>query len=76
MQTKTYAEILARQGELEQAMAIYRVLIAKKPSDTTLQRRLRELERLASEVDGAPRPKSPEVARLEALLHRIQSRRR
>lgn len=76
MQTKTYAEILARQGEFEQAMGIYRVLIAKKPNDAALQRRLREIEQLAAGIEGAPRAKSPEVVRLEALLHRIQSRRR
>jgi hypothetical protein len=75
MQTRTYAEILARQGELGQAIDIYRGLLGKKPGDAELTRRLAELEALAA---GAPpeAPKSPAQERLEALLHRIQSRRR
>ncbi len=76
MQTRTYAEILARQGEFEDAMAIYRKLIAKSPTDTTLSKRLAEIEVLAGLVGIGPPPKSPRQVRLESLLHRIQSRRR
>lgn len=75
MQTRTYAEILARQGEFAQAIAIYRALIAKSPADVTLGRRLAEIEALLA-GEFAPHPKSPAQERLEALLHRIQSRRR
>ena len=79
MQTKTYAEILARQGEFDQAMAIYRALIGQKPFDESLKKRLAELEALAAGLLlGAPppKPKSRIEVRLEALLHRIQGRRR
>lgn len=75
MQTRTYAEILARQGEFAQAIAIYRALIAKSPGDASLTRRVAEIEALLAGEPG-PRPKSPAQERLETLLHRIQSRRR
>lgn len=79
MQTRTYAEILARQGEFDAALAIYRKLIAKAPGDASLTRRMAEIEALAAGlVAGAPPPKPKPRAqeRLEVLLHRIQSRRR
>ncbi len=78
MQTRTYAEILARQGEFAQAIEIYRKLIARSPDDASLARRLHEIEALAAgDFDAlALKPKAPALARLEALLHRIQSRRR
>ena len=75
MQTRTYAEILARQGEFAPAIEIYRALIAKSPGDASLRRRLAEIEALLA-GEFAPRPKSLAQERLEALLHRIQSRRR
>lgn len=87
MKTRTYAEILARQTEYGEALAIYRYLLAKSPSDETLVRRIAELESLA-DPDGAaataalapPTAEGREHARrkgaLETLLHRIQTRRR
>jgi len=75
METRTYAEILARQGELLQAQAIYRALLAKQPGDETLRRRLGEIEAQQARLDAPPPPpKSRAIERLEALLHRIQSR--
>jgi len=79
MQTRTYAEILARQGEFDAALAIYRKLIAKTPGDASLGKRMVEIEALeAGLLVGAPppRPKPRAQERLEVLLHRIQSRRR
>jgi hypothetical protein len=77
MQTRTYAEILARQGEFAQAIAIYEVLVRKSPSDASLRRRLGELATLAQGGSLVPvAPKPARLVRLESLLHRIQSRRR
>jgi hypothetical protein len=76
VKTRTYAEICARQGELAQAIAIYADLIAKSPDDASLLQRKRELENLRDGVTPVTEKKSPRVARLEQLLHRITSRRR
>lgn len=78
MKTRTYAEILARQGELEEAIAIYRQLIAQAPDDERLARRAAELERALDEEEAssASKAKPASVQRLEALLQRIQSRSR
>ncbi len=48
MKTRTYAEILAGQGEYAQAASIYRHLIKHAPSDAALGSRLTELEHLAA----------------------------
>ncbi len=78
MKTRTFAEICARQGEFDEAIAIYRSLIAKSPTDTSLKSRLLEIENLKNGVfDTTPKlPKNPKVQKLEALLQRITSRRR
>ncbi len=76
MKTRTYAEICARQGEFDQAIAIYRELIAKSPGDVSLRSRLSEIENLKHGVFPEPKPKPPRVLKLEALLQRITSRRR
>ncbi|MCC6622997.1 MAG: tetratricopeptide repeat protein [Deltaproteobacteria bacterium] len=44
MRTRTFAEICARQGQLDEAIAIYRELIVKQPDDLALAARRRELE--------------------------------
>lgn len=76
MKTRTYAEICARQGEFAQAIAIYRELLGRSPTDEALAHRLCELERLRDGVTPEPAPRSPRVARLEQLLHRIGARKR
>lgn len=84
MKTRTYAEILARQGEIAEALAIYRHLLAASPGDAALLGRIAELEREGEgggSVDIAPpSPRGVEVSRrraaLETLLHRIRQRRR
>lgn len=84
MKTRTYAEILARQGELAEALAIYRHLLIVSPGDTALLGRIAELEReseggVAGDI-APPSPRGVEVSRrraaLETLLHRIRQRRR
>jgi hypothetical protein len=89
MKTRTYAEILARQGEYREAIAIYRHLLAKDPNDVAIPRRIAELEALAdpdaaalAEVATLAPPSAEGQGRvrrrhaLETLLQRIQSRRR
>ncbi len=44
VKTRTYAEINARQGQLPEAIAIYRELLAERPGDPGLGARLAELE--------------------------------
>ena len=73
MKTRTYADICARQGQFDEAIAIYRALLERTPTDEILRRRLADLEALQSGA-LAP-PKSPQLRALEALLHRVQSRR-
>jgi hypothetical protein len=84
MKTRTYAEILARQGEIAEALAIYRHLLAKSPGDAALLGRIAELEREGQPGDTTeltpPSPRGVAVSRrraaLETLLHRIRQRRR
>lgn len=73
MKTRTYADICARQGQFDEAIAIYQALIQRSPHDEVLRRRLADLEAIQSGA-LAP-PKSANLRALEALLHRIQSRR-
>lgn len=46
--TETIAELYARQGLYERAADVYRELIRRRGDDAGLQRRLREVERLAA----------------------------
>jgi len=63
VRTRTFAEICARQGQLDEAIAIYRELIVKKPDDSTLAARVRELELEREGLAAAgllPAPPAPE----------------
>jgi len=83
MKTRTYADILARQGELAEALTIYRQLLAANPDEASLLARIRELE---EEQDPEHNPLAPPTASglalarqkraLEDLLHRVIARRR
>jgi predicted regulator of Ras-like GTPase activity (Roadblock/LC7/MglB family) len=42
--TPTMAELYFKQGHVDQAVAIYRELVAERPDDTQLAQRLRELQ--------------------------------
>jgi hypothetical protein len=53
MKTRTYAEILASQGEYTQAADIYRHLLLKSPADGAMRARVAELETLAATADAA-----------------------
>ncbi len=67
MKTKTYAEILAGQGEYAQAASIYRHLLKAAAGDGALRARLSELEHLAAtsppperlREEPEPRPAPP-----------------
>ncbi len=52
MKTKTYAEILASQGEFSKAAEIYRHLAVARPTDASLKARMAELEGLAATADA------------------------
>lgn len=65
--SRTLAELHALQGDRETAAALYRELLAQKPGDGELRRRLRELA-------GAPGAR-PEAA-LEQWLERVRRWRR
>ncbi|GAB4270079.1 tetratricopeptide repeat protein [Deferrisoma sp.] len=67
--SKTLAEIYARQGDVDAAVAMYREVLARNPDDVEARERLREL------LGQAPRPAGP-VARLEAWLGRVRAWRR
>lgn len=50
--TETIAELYARQGLHDRAIYVYRELIRRRGGDSTLERRLAELERLVGEAGG------------------------
>lgn len=50
--TETIAELYARQGLHDRAVAVYRELIRRRGGDEALERRLAEIERLAREEAG------------------------
>lgn len=55
--TRTMAELYARQGLPERALAVYRKLLAAEPDDAALRSRLEELERqMAEESQEAEAP--------------------
>jgi tetratricopeptide (TPR) repeat protein len=57
--TETMAELYAKQGLLQQARAVYQQLIAARPGDAKLRRRLQELEPQAA---GTARRRRPTAA--------------
>ena len=42
--TRTMAEILEKQGHIEDALTIYRILFESAPEDSELETKIRELE--------------------------------
>jgi tetratricopeptide (TPR) repeat protein len=54
--TESMAEVLARQGLHEEALSIYRQLLARSPASDHLQARVRELELGLSSAAAARRP--------------------
>jgi len=83
VKTRTYAEILARQGEFGEALAIYRYLAMRAPADASLEARIGELEALLDPAQAPVTAASPEGTRnarrravLETLLQRIRARSR
>jgi hypothetical protein len=76
MKTRTYADICARQGALDEAIAIYRHLLALAPGDEELRARLTELESYLEAPTERSADASARLTALQQLLTRIQSRRR
>ncbi|GAB6062615.1 tetratricopeptide repeat protein [Deferrisoma palaeochoriense] len=69
--SKTLAEIYARQGDVDGAVAMYREVLARNPDDVEARERLREL--LGREARPA---EAGLAARLEAWLGRVRAWRR
>jgi hypothetical protein len=65
MKTRTYADILAGQGEYAQAASIYRHLLKAAPSDGALRARLTELEHLAATAPAPERTRHDDRHELE-----------
>ncbi len=78
--TKTLAEIYLRQGDLQKAYAIYKILSEKDPFDPEIQKRLKELgQKLSpSHLPAQPLPRSREekIRFLERWLTHIRERKK
>lgn len=48
--TKTMAEVLERQGRLEDALVIYKILADSRPGDETIARSIERLEAMAEKA--------------------------
>ena len=64
----TMAELLASQGDLDGALAMYRGLLAREPGRRSLRQRFIELGGPPSELPEVVRPEEPEPAALERSL--------
>jgi ribosomal protein L29 len=77
--TKTLAEIYLQQGHLQEAYEIFKALAEKDPSDTEIQRRVKELkEKLhPSPLSDFPYPSSREekIRHLEKWLANIRKQK-
>jgi len=77
--TKTLAEIYLKQGHLQEAFEIYKVLAEKDPFDLDIQRRMEELNEQLNPSPPAnfPSPLSSEekIRHLKKWLANIRKRR-
>lgn len=77
--TKTLGEIYLQQGHLQEAYEIFKALAEKDPSDTEIQRRVKELkEKLhPSPLPDLPHPLSREekIRHLEKWLANIRKQK-
>jgi hypothetical protein len=78
--TKTLAEIYLKQGDLQKAYEIYKILSEKDPSDPEIRNRLNELDQklTTSLLSAQPLPRSREekIRFLEKWLAHIQERKK
>lgn len=75
--TATLADIYARQGHYDRALAIYTRLVQKTPEDNELAARLRALMAQAALQEPPPGGCSQtRVEKLERLLAQVRRRRR
>jgi pentatricopeptide repeat protein len=79
LRTRTLAEVYARQGHLDEALAILDELVQARPDDEELRRRRvevrDELRKRRDAGDEAAR-REARVETLRALLRRVRKRRR
>lgn len=78
--TKTLAEIYLRQGDLQRAYEIYKILSQRDPSDTEIQKKLKELNRAINPSPSSPLSlplsKEEKIRYLERWLERIEKRKK
>jgi predicted Zn-dependent protease len=78
--TKTLGEVYLQQGHLQKAYEIFKVLSEKDPSDTEVQKRLKELrEKLnlsPASIQEPPRSAEERIRILKRWLANIQERKR
>jgi predicted Zn-dependent protease len=78
--TKTLGEVYLQQGHLQKAYEIFKVLSEKDPSDTEIQKRLKELrEKLnlpPASIQEVPRSAEEKIRILKRWLANIQERKR
>jgi len=78
--TKTLAEIYLKQGDLQKAYEIYKILSEKDPSDPEIRNRLNELDqKLTTSPPSAqpfPRSREEKIRFLEKWLAHIQERKK
>ena len=78
--TKTLAEIYLKQGDLQKAYEIYKILSEKDPSDPEIRNRLNELDQKLTasllSVQPLPRSREEKIRFLEKWLAHIQERKK
>lgn len=78
--TKTLAEIYLKQGDLQKAYGIYKILSEKNPSDAEIQKRLNELNQILNPStpsgQSLPRSREEKIKFLERWLAHIHERKK
>ncbi|MBS3919217.1 MAG: tetratricopeptide repeat protein [Deltaproteobacteria bacterium] len=78
--TKTLADIYFRQGDLQKAYEIYKILSERDPSDTEIQKKLNELEQelnpFRPPVQPLLRSREEKIKFLEKWLAHIHERKK
>ena len=67
IQTETLAELYASQGATEEAIEVYRKLLASDPDNESLAGRLVELESLDPDAAGSPAASEVAAVPIESL---------
>ncbi len=80
MATKTLAEIYIKQGDIQKACEIYRILAERDPSDIEIRKRLNELDLELNpsrpSTPFPPRSREEKIRFLERWLAHIEERKK